>query len=186
MMMPVSRGVSSLGASSLVTSIANAISNMEGFTSGASGPAVRNNNPGNLMYAGQAGAIGADAQGFAIFPSVAAGTQALDNQVQANINRGLTLQQFFCGGNGYGGYAPDAGGNNCNNYANYVAGQTGISASTPLTSVDTSLTGDSSSVDLSTVDLGDDTGLFGLDSNTTMLLGVGIAAIAATFLLTRA
>jgi hypothetical protein len=59
---------------------ANAIAQFEGFGS-PSNRAARNNNPGNLNYAGQAGAIGQDSGGFAIFPDDATGFQALYNQL---------------------------------------------------------------------------------------------------------
>lgn len=58
---------------------ANAIFKHEGGTPGDRN--VRNNNPGNLKFAGQAGATGADAQGFAIFGSISDGWAALNRQL---------------------------------------------------------------------------------------------------------
>lgn len=49
---------------------------------------LRNNNPGNLRYAGQTGAT-ADAQGFAVFPSLAAGIQAANRQLDLYAARGV-------------------------------------------------------------------------------------------------
>ena len=53
--------------------LANAIANFEGFNVSGS-VAQRNNNPGNLMYAGQAGAS-QGANGFAVFDSVGDGLE---------------------------------------------------------------------------------------------------------------
>ena len=50
---------------------------------------LRNNNPGNLMYAGQPGAIGKDAQGFAIFKTPAEGIAAMRRQLGLYRARGL-------------------------------------------------------------------------------------------------
>lgn len=66
--------------SPLVQQIAVAINRQEGAT--------QNNNPGNLMYVGQAGATGADSRGFAIFPTLSAGQAAEQTQVALLINRG--------------------------------------------------------------------------------------------------
>ena len=49
---------------------------------------IRNNNPGNLKYAGQKGAIGKDAEGFAIFGSFAAGLAAMRAQLALDYKRG--------------------------------------------------------------------------------------------------
>jgi hypothetical protein len=115
-----------------VDSIAQAIAQMEGYNS-AGTLAQRNNNPGNLRAGpGQTGTSG----GFAVFPDPSTGWAALDSQVQTNINRGLTLQQFFAGGNGYPGYAPSADANNPTAYAAFVAAQTGAAdVNTPISSL---------------------------------------------------
>lgn len=52
-------------------------------------PAIRNNNPGNIRYAGQASATGADARGFAIFPTLAAGVQEANRQLTLYAKRGF-------------------------------------------------------------------------------------------------
>jgi hypothetical protein len=59
---------------------ANTIAQFEGFNSPGSRPA-RNNNPGDLKFAGQTGAIGKDAGGFAVFPDPVTGFQALYRQL---------------------------------------------------------------------------------------------------------
>jgi len=63
---------------------ANVIAQFEGFNSPGSRPA-RNNNPGDLKYLGQAGAIGADSGGFAVFPDPVTGFQALYRQLQKYV-----------------------------------------------------------------------------------------------------
>ncbi len=50
---------------------------------------LRNNNPGNLKFAGQPGAIGKDAQGFAIFGTPAEGVAAMRRQLGLYRSRGL-------------------------------------------------------------------------------------------------
>jgi hypothetical protein len=63
---------------------ANAIFDFEG--GGPTDRNVRNNNPGNLKFAGQAGAVGQDPDGFAIFDSFDSGWTALINQLQKYVN----------------------------------------------------------------------------------------------------
>ena len=63
---------------------ANVIAQFEGFNSPGSRPA-RNNNPGDLKFAGQAGAVGADPGGFAVFPDPITGFQALYRQLQKYV-----------------------------------------------------------------------------------------------------
>ena len=109
--------------------IASAIAQFEGFNT-AGTVAQRNNNPGNLRSG--PGQIGTDANGYAIFPDVATGQAALANQINLNISRGLTLDQFFAGGGGYPGYAPSGDANNPAAYAAFVSQQTGIPESVPL------------------------------------------------------
>ena len=83
-----------------------------------------NNNPGNLR-AGN-GATGVDSRGIAIFPDLATGEAALERQVDLNIGRGLTLDEFFGGKSGvYAGYAPAGDSNNPSGYASTVAGWLG-------------------------------------------------------------
>ena len=87
-----------------------------------------NNNPGNIMdpATGQ----------LRVFPDYQSGWDALLNQVQLNINRGLTLNEFFGGKAGvYPGYAPAAAGNQPYAYANYVAQQTGVDPNAVLNQI---------------------------------------------------
>lgn len=82
--------VSSLG---LGSALADAIQRQEGYAPGTR--AYRNNNPGNLIYVGQASASGKDDAGFAVFPSYAAGYGELERQIGLDAGRGLTLEQFI-------------------------------------------------------------------------------------------
>jgi hypothetical protein len=112
------------------SALANAIQTMEGWFPGS--VSYRNNNPGNLMYVGQSGAIGQDANGFAIFPDYQTGYNALLNQISLDASRGQTLSQFTAS------YAPAAAGNDPTSYAAFLASQTGLSVSDPLSLADTS------------------------------------------------
>jgi hypothetical protein len=125
-----------------VAALAQAITRMEGTN-----PAyAANNNPGNLIYVGQAGAT-PGAGGFAKFQTYQDGMNALQNQVTLNISNypGLTLDTFFAGqrdasGNvipgGYPGYAPAAAGNQpLTTYSVNVASWTGIPTDVPLAQV---------------------------------------------------
>lgn len=56
--------------------------------------AARNNNPGNLRYAGQPGAT-KDKHGFAVFATAQDGAQALYEQILRDANRGLSATQFL-------------------------------------------------------------------------------------------
>lgn len=117
---------------SVIDDIAAAIQQMEGWFPGS--VAYRNNNPGNLR-AGK-GQIGTDPNGYAIFPDYQTGYLALTNQISLNVNRGLTLMEFFGGKPGvYAGYAPSADKNNPTNYAAFVGSQTGIPVDVPLNNV---------------------------------------------------
>lgn len=107
--------------------IAVAIAEVEGwFTPGTL--AQRNNNPGNLRRWGSLPTSG----GFAVFASADAGWQALRRQVELNIGRGLSLDQFFGGGNGYDGYAPAKDSNRPDVYARTVGAKVGIPTSVPI------------------------------------------------------
>jgi hypothetical protein len=55
----------------------------------------RNNNPGNLVFAGQKEAVGKDDKGFAVFPDAPAGWRALHTQIKLDARRGLSLQEFI-------------------------------------------------------------------------------------------
>ena len=126
-----------LGQDSLTAAIAQGIAQYEGYNTPGT-LAQRNNNPGNLRSGvGQSGTSG----GYAVFPDASTGFAALENQIELNIARGLTLNQFFGGGGGYAGYAPSADNNNPSAYAAQVAAWLGIDANTPLNQIDASYAG---------------------------------------------
>lgn len=98
------------------------ISFFEGFWK-AGTVARQNNNPGNLRRWGDRPII----DGFAYFPDPGAGFYALTRQVEKNIERDLTLTEFFGGKPGvYPGYAPSADDNDPDNYAEFISQKTGI------------------------------------------------------------
>jgi hypothetical protein len=104
-----------------IQDMALAIMNFEGYYPGSL--SVKNNNPGNLKYAGQSGAVGQDSQGHAIFNTFEDGWNALINQLKMAFyntskvyNSGMTLYQFFQR------YAEG----NQEAYARYVASQIGV------------------------------------------------------------
>lgn len=104
------------------------IAEFEGFWQTGS-RAKRNNNPGNLR--GWDPTLPKDEKGFDIFPDLYSGVRALWQQIWININRNLTLREFFEGKPGvYPGYAP-LSDNNSAAYARFVAKKTGI----PLDSI---------------------------------------------------
>lgn len=108
---------------SFIDDIAAAIARQEG---GGCGP---NNNPGNLRNWGSL----PTSRGFAVFPTCDAGWSALRQQVQRNVDRGLTLEEFFGGKPGvYPGYAPAADQNQPAVYAANVSTWTGIPQNVPL------------------------------------------------------
>ena len=74
----------------------------------------RHNNPGNIRPIGGAG--------FRTFEDPMDGWDALQNQVRINIDRGLTLREFFLGKDGvYPGYTPIADNNSPEVLENYIA-----------------------------------------------------------------
>jgi RHS repeat-associated protein len=90
----------------------------------------RNNNPGNMRdtaFAESEGAIG-EAHGFAVFPTVDAGTQALGDLLQTNTYQGLTVGQAISR------YAPPVE-NDTANYTNMIGQFTGIDPTTPMSSL---------------------------------------------------
>ena len=111
----------------LVTSIATSIQYMENV---CRDPAVacKNNNPGSLMNPAT--------HQPQVYPDYQSGWDALVNQVQLNINRGLTLNEFFAGKAGvYPGYAPAADNNQPYAYAAFVAQQAGIDPNVVLSQI---------------------------------------------------
>lgn len=171
-------GLSGLGAvqvldPSTTATIAAAIQTQEGYYPGTL--AYQNNNPGNLIYAGQAGAT-PGAGGFASFPDYQTGLEALNNQIQLYAGRGLTIQGMM------NVYAPAASGNNPTLYASNVATALGVSPDTLLSSLSP---GGAASLDASAMptNVYTDAGTFSLDSFLSagsvdpVLLGMGVVAL---------
>lgn len=162
-----------LGQTSGASTIAATITQIEGVN-----PAyIANNNPGNLIYVGQAGAT-MGTGGFAAFPTYAAGYQALLNQIQNYANRGLTIDQMMAL------YAPAGqGSNDPTSYANSIASALGVSSDATVADA---ISGSStvSGVDSSLTDLTDS-----LDSSVSSidptLVGAGIALIVGLLALTQ-
>lgn len=120
--------LSDYGSSSLsFNALALAIQTAEGYYPGSR--SYRNNNPGNLRYAGQLGSSGSDSDGFAVFPTYQAGFQALINQLSLDASRhpDWTLAQFVAN------YAPASDNNDDNSYLNNIVnGLTGATGDTTL------------------------------------------------------
>lgn len=111
---------------SLVYTFAKAIKEHEGFFDGSL--SFRNNNPGNLKFAGQAGAVKADEKGFAVFGTYQQGWDALVRQIEiaasgkSSVYRpSMTIREFFKK------YAPLENGNTPEKYAEFVAKFLGVS-----------------------------------------------------------
>jgi hypothetical protein len=120
-------GLGASSSSSVIPQIGAVIQQIEGWAPGSL--SYQNNNPGNLIFVGQAGAV-LGAGGFAKFPTYDAGLQAMYNQIQIFQNNGLTLNQMM------GKWAPAGQGtNNPVAYANSIASTVGIDPDTPLADV---------------------------------------------------
>jgi hypothetical protein len=153
--MYVRSGFGSFGLGTPADTIASTIQQVEGYYPGTL--AYKNNNPGNLIFVGQAGAV-PGAGGFAAFPTYDAGYQALLRQIQLYGNQGLTIDQMMAK------YAPAGqGNNNPTAYANTIASALGVSTDTtvadalagstvdPSTFIDASAA-PSTSIDMSAID----------------------------------
>ncbi|EBG0050129.1 hypothetical protein VQ196_000153 [Salmonella enterica] len=95
---------------------------------------VRNNNPGNLNYVGQAGATkegGANGR-FAVFPSMAHGISALYKQIQLYFKRGINTISSIVNK-----YAPAGDGNDVASYISALVNATGKGANDALDAGDT-------------------------------------------------
>lgn len=90
--------------------------------------ASMNNNPGNLRYAGQAGASSGHG-GFALFSTVEAGFNALVNQIKLDAGRGLSLSAFISK------FAPPSE-NNTQQYIQQIAQATSSSPTAKISSID--------------------------------------------------
>ena len=119
--------------------LSQAIARFEGFFVTAAEAALRkihfptlsqrHNNPGNLMYVGQLGAIRGDQHGsgfYARFPSVEAGWSALRRQIVLDASRGLTMSAFMAK------YAPAEDSNDPKSYCAFVCGKLGVTPETKL------------------------------------------------------
>ncbi|EBN2015674.1 hypothetical protein DMK32_16365 [Salmonella enterica] len=104
----------------------------DGYKSAPRG--IRNNNPGNLNYAGQAGATmeGGEGGRFAVFESMQHGVAALYKQLQLYFKRGInTLSSIVKT------YAPASDNNNVDAYISSLTKATGKGANEVLDSGDT-------------------------------------------------
>lgn len=97
---------------------------------------IRNNNPGNLNYAGQAGATieGGPNGRFAVFGSMADGIAALYRQIQIYFSRGTNTIESIVKK-----YAPAGDGNDVFSYINSLVKSTGKGANEILSSSDMSV-----------------------------------------------
>ncbi|WP_312767331.1 hypothetical protein [Enterobacter soli] len=96
---------------------------------------IRNNNPGNLNYVGQAGATmeGGEGGRFAVFESMEHGVAALYKQLQIYFKRGVnTLSSIVKT------YAPASDGNNVDAYVSALSKATGKGANEAINAGDTS------------------------------------------------
>lgn len=105
----------------------------DGYKSAPRG--IRNNNPGNLNFAGQSGATKEGGEGgrFAVFESMEHGVAALYRQLQLYFKRGVnTLSSIVKT------YAPASDGNNVDAYVSALSKATGKGANETIDAGDTS------------------------------------------------
>lgn len=95
---------------------------------------IRNNNPGNLNYAGQSGATkeGGENGRFAVFSSMRDGIAALYKQIQLYFSRGVNTIETVVNK-----YAPASDNNNVQAYIKQLVGATGKQADEQLSGEDT-------------------------------------------------
>lgn len=95
---------------------------------------IRNNNPGNLNFAGQAGATKEGGEGgrFAVFESMRDGIAALYKQIQLYFSRGVNTIESVVNK-----YAPADDNNNVQAYIKQLVGATGKQADEKLSGEDT-------------------------------------------------
>ncbi len=104
-----------------IESFAEAIAEYEGFWKAGSRP-ERNRNPGDLR-AGRF-AMSKDQAGYAVYATYEGGWSDLREQVKRNLDRGLSMLEFFAGKpNVYSGFAPSGDNNVPEAYAKFVAGR---------------------------------------------------------------
>jgi hypothetical protein len=109
----------------------DAIQEFEGYYPGSK--SFRNKNPGNLRYIKQAGSIGQDTTGFAIFRTYHDGRKALYMMLKraatglSKVYRpDMSLASFFHT------YAPTSDNNAPDTYAKFVAKKLGVSVTTKI------------------------------------------------------
>ena len=103
--------------------LACAIGTEEGVFAPGSLP-MRNNNPGDLRFAGQLNAVEGES-GFAVFSSMPAGVVGLYRQLLAQVAEGQTVRQIIAQ------WAPPTE-NNTSQYLANVLKWTGLPADTPV------------------------------------------------------
>lgn len=119
---------------SAIGTIADTIERIEGYHLPTS-LAKRNNNPGNLIYVGQSGAVRGEG-GFAAWPSYAEGRAALERQIGLYSDRGLSIASMM------EIYAPRGhGSNDPSLYAAEIARSLGVPVSTALSSLTAAASG---------------------------------------------
>lgn len=168
-----------------VAAIASAIQNQEGYYPGS--VAYRNNNPGNLVYAGQAGAS-PGAGGFAAFDTLADGQAALRNQITLDAVRGTdvngnpttTVSELISS------WAPPSENDTATYIAN-VSAATGFDPNAPLSSLSVPTgvtmdystgTADASASDFSALSAPVDLSSVGLSSNVPAWeIGAGVLGL---------
>jgi len=189
---------------SLIDDFARAVAQMEGFyTPGTI--AAANNNPGNLRSWGSL----PTARGYAVFSTPQAGWDALKTQIQRNVDRGLTLEEFFAGQRdangqvvqgGYPGYSPAADSNRPYEYAQFVGERLGgVPVDVPLAEILSGATeftpsGGSANTepqpegggdwwaDVNPGSDGEESGFLNLGGMGTMAVVFGVAALLALWL----
>jgi hypothetical protein len=102
------------------------------------GPRDRNNNPGNLKAKRNGswpGQIGTDPRGFAIFPDVSTGMEALQGYISSLVSKHpdwdfYDLFSYYLNGDTMAPTKTKEGDSNA--YAEYVADQVGVDPTTPV------------------------------------------------------
>ena len=161
-------GLAALGD---INTIAQTIQKIEGWFPGSL--SYRNNNPGNLTYAGQPGATAVQVcnpscHTFAQFSSYDAGYQALLNQINLDASRGETVADFTAK------YAPAADANDPASYAAQLAAAAGVSTADSLANAISGSSDVPSLTDIfAAADSGSSDSSGGGDSGTTLLSGLG-------------
>ena len=138
--------------SNFISAFADAITRQEGYFPGS--VAWKNNNPGNIWDGVGNGKtsriwpnIPIDSRGFLVFSTPDAGRAALERDLTAKMNAGLTLDQAIAM------YAPP-NENNTGAYQNNVSAWLGVSGSTPLKAAASSWSGGSAGGSVPVLDAG--------------------------------